>query len=191
MLKLNAQAFPLNMIVNQLSDEYEVSKQAVYKDWRNRASWQTQLLELGDLSQLCRDLYATHKEIYRMAALEFLRGDNSNARVGALRLLRDLNLDFIQMFPRVIDTHIKGSKGDDINALLKEYHDLYEREAGEGQKTIEVRWDTLPIIDMRKFSEVEREQIREACRLLQSHTKRELVTLADGTHEVKMNDDAT
>lgn len=32
-----------------------------------------------------------------MASLEFLQGDNSNARIGALRLMRDLDMDFLDM----------------------------------------------------------------------------------------------
>ncbi len=61
-----------------------------------------------------------------MTVMEFLKGDNSNARVGALRLMRDLNLDFVEMFPRVIKTQLKDKRADDLNALLKQYKDIYE-----------------------------------------------------------------
>jgi hypothetical protein len=174
MLKLNAQAFPLSMVVNQLSAEYDVSKQAIYKDWKKRGSWQIQLLELGSLPQLCKDLYATHKEIYRMAVMEYLRGDNSAARVGALRLMRDLNLDFNEMFPRVIDVHIKGDKGDSITALLQEYADIYETEDAQKDVNIKLSWSdprgtpSLDRLDITKFPEDQREKIREVARLLKA-----------------------
>jgi hypothetical protein len=40
--------------------------------------------------------------------------------------MRDLNLDFIEMFPRIIKTHLKDKRGDDLAALLKQYKDIYE-----------------------------------------------------------------
>lgn len=187
MLKMTAEAYPLVDIVNVLSAEYAVSKQAIYKDWRNRGSWQTQLLELGSLSQLCKDLYATHKQLYTMAVQAYREAEQDTAKIGALRLLRDLNLDFATMFPNVIDIHVKGSKGDDINALLRKYQEIYEEEGGSGDKTISVRWNDIPVIDVRKFTGAERDRITAACRLLGSHTDRTLVKLADGSNEIVIN----
>ena len=51
-------------------------------------------------------------------------------------ILRKLNIDFIEMFPRVIDVHIKGDKGDSITALLQEYADIYETE--DAQKDVNI-----------------------------------------------------
>jgi hypothetical protein len=176
MLKLRAQAFPLSQVVKLLSGEYEVTTTAIYKDWRNRKTWQKQLLELGDLEQLCVDLYATHKEIYRMAVREYLSGDNSNARVGALRLMRDLNHDFITMFPNVIKSQIKDEKGKNLNKLLKEYDSLFNPEL-QKQKEYKISWmahraEEYPFphakVDITKFTQEERETVTEACRLIKN-----------------------
>ena len=180
MLKMHAQAFPLSLVVNQLSAEYEVSTAAIYKDWHNRGAWQTQLLELGDLPQLCKDLYATHKEIYRMTVTEFLKGDNSNARVGALRLMRDLNLDFVEMFPRVIKTQLKDKRADDLNALLKQYKDIYKNPDDKDKTPLYlVSWglgDKLPDIrvDARKFPLEKRKIINEACKLINAQREAQI-----------------
>lgn len=55
------------------------------------------LLAIKDPEAFYLDLIASHKEIYRLCVKEYLQGDNTSARIGALRLLRDLNLDFMEM----------------------------------------------------------------------------------------------
>jgi hypothetical protein len=165
MLKMTAEAYPLVDVVNQLSGEYDVSPQAIYKDWRKRGTWQTQLLDIGSLEQLCKDLYATHKEIYRMAMAAYRTATQDTAKIGALRLLRDINLDFAEMFPRVINSHIKDKRGDDINSLLKQYKELYE-DPESNSKNINIQMTWLPRINLEDFTEDEVEQIREAARLV-------------------------
>lgn len=84
----------------------------------------------------------------------------------------------------VIDTHIKGSKGDDLNALLKRYKNVYE---GEGTKEYKINWMTHRVeeypfphakIDITKFTKEERDTITEACRLLKcqlDETKKKVI----------------
>lgn len=43
------------------------------------------------------NIMKTDSQIYKMAVLEHLRADNSNARVGALNLMRNINKDFVDM----------------------------------------------------------------------------------------------
>jgi hypothetical protein len=94
-----------------------------------------------------------------MTVLEFLKGDNSNARVGALRLMRDLNLDFIEMFPRVIQTHLKDGKAKNLNAL-------HQKEAVlDRYKNVILSWDLRPNW-MEGLTDEEREQLRESARLM-------------------------
>jgi len=97
MLKLKAMGFSLVEVVNQLTLEHDVTASALYKDWRRRKEWQEQLLDIKDPEVFFLDLVANHREIYRFAVREYLQGDNSNARIGALRLLRELNKDFMEM----------------------------------------------------------------------------------------------
>jgi hypothetical protein len=97
MLKLNAMGFSLVEIVNQLTLEHSVTASALYKDWRKRKDWQEELVDIKDPEAFFLDLVANHREIYRLTVREYLQGDNSNARIGALRLLRELNKDFMEM----------------------------------------------------------------------------------------------
>jgi hypothetical protein len=57
----------------------------------------SKLLEIEDRDRLCLDILADHREISRLATHEYLHGDNSSARVGALRLRRDINKDLFYM----------------------------------------------------------------------------------------------
>jgi hypothetical protein len=83
--------------VKNLSGKYHVSTRTIYYDWQHRKQWIEAVLDIQDPQAFFLELVANHKEIYRLAALEFLQADNSNARIGALRLLRDLNRDFEAM----------------------------------------------------------------------------------------------
>jgi hypothetical protein len=97
MVKQQVLGISLQHTVEQLSHEYHVTKSALYKDWKQRSHWQEVILGIQDKYQFFLDLLSTHKEIYQFAVKEYLTGDNSNARIGALRLLRDLNLDLEKM----------------------------------------------------------------------------------------------
>jgi hypothetical protein len=89
--------FSLSDVVTALASKYDVTEQAIYNDYRRRKTWLPFLLEIDDPQGFFYDLLAQHREIYRLCSLEFLKADNSNAKIGALRLLRDLNMDLIEL----------------------------------------------------------------------------------------------
>ena len=97
MLELRGKGVSLADTVKFLAEEFEVTRRTLYYDWKNRKAWLQTFLEIGDPETFFLDLVANHREIYRLASLEYLKGDNSNAKIGALRLLRDLNKDFHEM----------------------------------------------------------------------------------------------
>jgi len=97
MIKLRSSGLPLSTTVNDLAEKYEVTSRAVYKDWQNRKAWLKTILELKDPETFFLDLLARHEEIYKKAVFEHLKADNSNARVGALNLMRKVNKDFVEM----------------------------------------------------------------------------------------------
>lgn len=98
LLNMRCRGVSLSESVKTIAVEYGVSTRAVYRDWATRKSWLPSLLDLGDTETFFLDLICQHKEIVRLSTMEYLKGDNSNARVGALRLLRDLNLDLFEVF---------------------------------------------------------------------------------------------
>jgi hypothetical protein len=170
MLKLNSTALPFVDVVKTLSDEYGVTKQAFYHDWKKRGEWQTEIFDLDDLKQLCLDIYANHREIYRMASREYLTGDNSSARVGALNLLRKLNLDFLEMFPKALARHTmpESKRGADLNGLLKEYDRLFT-ETEKPTMDIKLSWQTVPSLtpeEMGQYTEEEKETVQVGTRLI-------------------------
>ena len=117
MVRQRAKGLPLNIVVNQLSQEYTRTKQALYKDWRNRKTWIKGILDLDDPETVFFDFYARHEEIYQMTVMEYYKADNSSAKIGALRLLRDLNRDFYEisitphLLKRLEDLEGKAKKG--------------------------------------------------------------------------------
>lgn len=97
MVQLRAKGLPLSYVVNNLMDKYEVSRQALYADWKRRKHWIEILLSIQDPETVFMDLLSRHEEIRKQAILERVKADNSNARIGALNLERRINMDFFEM----------------------------------------------------------------------------------------------
>ena len=97
MLKQRAMGHPLSEVVNQLHREYNVSKTWLYQEWRNRMKWIPLVLDVTDSMLTYWDLLTFHNELKDMTIRAYLKADNSNATIGALRLLRDINKDFMEL----------------------------------------------------------------------------------------------
>jgi hypothetical protein len=97
MLKEKAHGNDLAQIVTHLAVKYDVSTRQLYRDWQHRGDWLDAIVGIGDPSVFFTELVATHLEVKRLAMKEYLTGDNSAARIGALRLIRDLTLDLDKM----------------------------------------------------------------------------------------------
>jgi len=97
MLKLKSTGMSLVTIINDLSVKYDITRRGLYLDWGNRKRWIKGILSLEDPETFFLDVLTTQKEIYKHTFLEYLKADNSNAKIGALRLLRDLNKDMYEM----------------------------------------------------------------------------------------------
>jgi len=94
---LKAKGFPLPYIVKQMSEKYHVTPQAVYRDWQIRGKWLKALLQIKNPETFFYDCLARHEEIYKQALVERMEADNSNAKIGALNLMRHINRDFVEM----------------------------------------------------------------------------------------------
>jgi hypothetical protein len=97
LLKNRSFGLSLAETVQILAKKYDVSEKLIYYDWRTREKWMEGLLGIKDSKAFLYNLLANHKEIYRLTLKELFVGDNSAARIGALRLLRELNKDFHEM----------------------------------------------------------------------------------------------
>ena len=94
MMKLLSFGSSLTVVVKDLAKVYQVTERAIYRDYSNRKAWMAGFLGIKDPQVFLMDLLSTHREIKRLATREYLVADNSSARIGALKLLRDLNMDF-------------------------------------------------------------------------------------------------
>ena len=75
-----------------MAPQFNVSRQTLY----NRKEWIKAIMNIQDPQTFFMEIIAGHNEIHDRAA-EYLRGDNTAARIGALRLLRDINKDLWEM----------------------------------------------------------------------------------------------
>jgi hypothetical protein len=77
-------------MTKDISNSYERRRQiyAIYKDWDRRESWIESIVRLNDKSYFA-ELIAGANEATRRCWIEYATGDNSNAKVGALRTIID------------------------------------------------------------------------------------------------------
>jgi len=80
--------------------KYNVSERQIYYDWRNRKKWLPTLLSIEDPHSFFLDIISKHDELRKLAVLEFLKTPpGSTARIGTLRLIRDINMDLYEIAP--------------------------------------------------------------------------------------------
>ena len=83
----------LKDIVKALSAKYECSPKTIYQDWRLRRKWGPRLVGLEDGDSLTIDIVALLNWLKRRAVMEVLQGDNSAARIGAIKAVKDVAKD--------------------------------------------------------------------------------------------------
>jgi len=99
-VKLKSLGSRLHNIVKDLARKYNVSERQIYYDWRNRKKWLPTLLSIEDPHSFFLDIISKHDELRKLAVLEFLKAPpGSTARIGTLRLIRDINMDLYEIVP--------------------------------------------------------------------------------------------
>jgi hypothetical protein len=119
-------------VVNDLSNQFCVGKRALYLDWQNRKKWMPILLAVNEREAFFLDLLSTHKDLMRLTRLQYFQADSSSAAVGALKLLRSLNLDMFELLDtfnhiKTIQTHkdTNAEARHEIIQLLQEYPKVF------------------------------------------------------------------
>jgi hypothetical protein len=97
LIKDRALGIPLYDCVQNLARKYHVSPRTVYHDWTIRRQWLPQVLEIEDPVTFAAELIASHKELQRFALKEYLQAQQENARIGALNLVRRINVDLHEL----------------------------------------------------------------------------------------------
>ena len=85
-----------SVIVRDFAREFKVSEHAIRKDIQRLPNWAPQVLQLEDDS-LAYELANNIKQVIPNAWAEYLKADNSNARIGALRVVMDATIKLIQV----------------------------------------------------------------------------------------------
>lgn len=94
MLRLYLQGIRPSRIVSQIvrDKSIDASERSLWRDWKSRGEWMPALTRLnegaGDLP--IAETMGALMEARRLAFNTYLRADNSNARVGALRIIKEL-----------------------------------------------------------------------------------------------------
>ena len=97
LVKLRGMGLSLSETVAEICSEYKCSARTVYLDWETRKRWLRSVLEIEDPELTWLEVMARHRELQRLCLKEFLGGDNSASRISALKLMRDLDLDLLEL----------------------------------------------------------------------------------------------
>ena len=90
LIQQRALGVELKDIVKSLAAKYKCSPKTIYHDWRRRRLWAPGLLGMDDGETLTIDIVSLLEWLRKRAVLEVLQGDNSNARIGAIKAARDV-----------------------------------------------------------------------------------------------------
>lgn len=133
-------------MTKNISDLAEREKRisAICKDWERRDSWIENVVRLNDKSYLA-ELVGGMNEAMRRCWIEYATGDNSNARVGALRTVIDgktriglllMKAGTIKQAPRQIESTmtIAGTPFDLDPEMRKAILEAAERQRTEKEK---------------------------------------------------------
>ena len=94
MLKLEGNGLEPSEIVKELSVKYKVTERMVYKDFETRSSWQPQLQEMEKALLKVRN---RHEQLYRKAVLAYMQAKSDRARIAALNLMRQINVELAEL----------------------------------------------------------------------------------------------
>ena len=100
MLNYLSKQIPIGTIASDLATEYNVSLDAIYQDHHRLVQWAPQVLQLQN-DALAYELVNNIKQVIPNAWYEYKQADNSNARIGALRLIMDSTAKIIEILQKL------------------------------------------------------------------------------------------
>jgi hypothetical protein len=95
MLRQHIMGVSLKHIVEALKEEYGAKEHALYQDWERRDQWIAQILQLSDPTLLHR-LIEGMRLVIPKAWVIVETSENPFARLRALQLIKETNLDLIK-----------------------------------------------------------------------------------------------
>jgi hypothetical protein len=83
-----------------VADELNIEYETVLKDWVRRVRWIDRLLKMQDPT-LFQEITHNFTQIRRAAWMEYAKGDNTAAKVGALRVVEQATKDEIEVMQSI------------------------------------------------------------------------------------------
>ena len=96
MLTLKSQGVPLRTIIEDFIKEFEISEQALYKDWRQRNKWARDIAQIKDPA-LLDELIQGLKQIIPNAWYEYKTNPNPSVKLGALKLAQQTYVVLVEI----------------------------------------------------------------------------------------------
>jgi hypothetical protein len=87
MLDMVCKGFHPSAVISQLTEKYHVSENCLWVDWERREKWVPILLALEKYSGFAQSVEIKLNAVQKAAWSIYLRADNDNARVGALKVV--------------------------------------------------------------------------------------------------------
>lgn len=94
LLKMEGNGLEPSEIAKELSAKYGVTERMVYKDFETRDFWQPFLVETKKTQLKVRN---RHEQLYRKAVVAYMQAKSDRARIAALNLLRQINMDLAEL----------------------------------------------------------------------------------------------
>ena len=98
LLTQRALGVPLRDIVEDLARKHKVAEKTIYSDWRIRKKWGPKLLEIDDGDNATLSIHTLLEWLKRRSVTEVLQGDNSAARIGAIKTAESIAMDLYDIF---------------------------------------------------------------------------------------------
>jgi hypothetical protein len=109
-------------VVGQLAEKYGVSERTLWSDWERRAKWVPVLLKLEKFGDFAEMIEQKLNAVQKAAWSIYLKADNDNARVGALRVV----LDSLEVHGNIVQTK-------EVLERLDRLEDVAEKQQNRGR----------------------------------------------------------
>ena len=110
-------------VIGQMAEKYKVSERGLWSDWERREKWVPILLSLGKYADFAGAIESKLNAVQKAAWSIYLRADNDNARVGALKVILDS-----------LEVHSKTVLSGEILSRLEHVEELAEKKTSEDRK---------------------------------------------------------
>jgi hypothetical protein len=123
MLDTVCKGFHPSAVISQLAEKYHVSERCLWSDWERREKWVPILLDLEKYSGFAQVIESKLNAVQKAAWSIYLRADNDNARVGALKVVLDS-----------LEVHSNTVLSREIFSRLEHVEELAEKKVTEDGK---------------------------------------------------------